>query len=120
MNGLAQYVNFNPCPYPEIVDAFNSIPQSDIPQPIMQDSPCCCQQGLGDFQMTAPDGYFSSGLDFTQWGLGEWLTIVLGGYMVFSTLWTTNSAVRYAKEGVKRRASRKKKIATAEKSRGFF
>ena len=27
MNGLAQYVNFNPCPYPEIVDAFNSIPR---------------------------------------------------------------------------------------------
>ena len=119
--GLGDYVDFAPCPYPAIVDAFNSIPSSDIPQPMMpQQYGCCNGSGLGDFAVTAPGGFFASGIDFTQWGLAEWMTIIAGGYMVASTFWTTTSAVKFAGEGRKRRAARRVKMTKARESRGFW
>jgi hypothetical protein len=48
---------------------------------------CACDQGMG---------LFESGMDYTQWGPGEWAIVVLGGYMVFSTLFTTRRAARAA------------------------
>lgn len=110
MNGLAQYVNFNPCPYPEIVDAFNSIPQSDIPQPIMQDSPCCCQQGLGAFMDGTGllgTGLFVGGFDPTTWGVGEYAVLAVGAFALYSMFDT-------GRRGARRIGARAKKI-----KRGF-
>lgn len=76
--------------------------------------------GLGAFAWTSPDGYFASGMDFTQWGLAEGFTVLAGIYLVFSALWTTKSAVDYASQGRKRASSRKKRMKKAEESRGFF
>jgi hypothetical protein len=73
--GLGDYVDFVPCPYPAIVDAFNSIPSSDIPQPMMpQQYGCCNGSGLG--------ALFSGGLNTSTWGLGEWTVFAIAAYAV--------------------------------------
>ena len=41
---------------------------------------CGCNKGMG---------LFESGMDYTQWGLVEWGIVVVGGYMVLSTIFTT-------------------------------
>jgi hypothetical protein len=38
-------------------------------------------------------GLFDSGTDFTEWGWPEWGIVIVGGYMVLSTLFTTRRAV---------------------------
>lgn len=38
-------------------------------------------------------GLFDSGTDFTQWGWPEWGIVIVGGYMLLSTLFTTRRAV---------------------------
>jgi hypothetical protein len=141
--GLADYISMAPCPYPAIVAEWESIPVAQVESftppgflrsdtfaglgdylqgwefaaPTMMDSR---GNGLGDLQMTAPGGYFSSGLDFTQWGMAEWGTTFAGVWVLFSTFWTTKSAVTYASVGRKRSKSRKKRIESAKKARGFF
>ena len=53
--GLGDYVDFAPCPYPAIVDAFNSIPSSDIPQPMMPRAVRVLQRKrAGRLSVTAP------------------------------------------------------------------
>jgi len=61
---------------------------------------CDCNGGLG---------LFDSGFDFTQWGAGEWAMVVIGAYVLFSTVWTTGKAASYAKHIPSER--RKKKAA---------
>jgi len=83
MNGLADYVDFFPCPYDQIVDAFNSIPA--IPQPFdtVGDCDCGCMGGCGglsgltDGPGLLGTGFFAGGFDPSTWGFGEW-TIVAG------------------------------------------
>ena len=143
MSGLAEYINLTPCPYPPIVAQWEGIPVQQVQSftpPDFERAECFCGNGMGNyidgwstglqrmgpggglgaFAWTSPDGYFASGMDFTQWGLAEGFTVLAGIYLVFSALWTTKSAVNYASEGRKRSASRKKRIKSAEESRGFF
>lgn len=40
--------------------------------------------GSLDIPVTAPGGYFSSGMDFSQWGIAEWGTVAAGVYVLFS------------------------------------
>lgn len=51
-------------------------------------------------------GLFDSGTDFTGWGLPEWGLVALGGYMIFSTLFTTRRAAARVGEGVRRTRKR--------------
>jgi hypothetical protein len=110
--GLGDYVDFVPCPYPAIVDAFNSIPSSDIPQPMMpQQYGCCNGSGLGSFTTDGTGllgtGLFAGGLDTSTWGAGEFAVLAIGAYALYSMLVTT-------KRGVQRARVRGKKI-----KRGF-
>lgn len=52
---------------------------------------CGCGQGCG---MGCGMGLFDSGLDFSQWGLTEWGTLLGGLYMLFSVFSTTRRAAR--------------------------
>jgi hypothetical protein len=54
-------------------------------------------------------GLFDAGMDFSQWGPGEWAVVVVGAYVLFSTVWTTGQAASYAKRIPGER--RKKKAA---------
>lgn len=100
-SGMGDYVSPFPFPVPQHLSAGNS-------------------RGLGDLALTAPDGYFSSGADVTQWGIAEWATAVVGAYMVFSTVFTTRRATRSFGERRKRAASRSKSLKAAAAKRGFF
>jgi hypothetical protein len=65
--------------------------------------------GWGDGGGLLNTGLFSAGLDYTQWGLGEWAAVFTGAYMVFSTFYTTGQATRYARTvpgRARRRAAR--------------
>jgi len=58
---------------------------------------CGCA-GMGSLPLnscgtTIDAGIFCSGTDFSQWGLEEWSIVIVGAYMLFSTLWTTKQAV---------------------------
>ena len=82
IRGLAEYLNFFPCPYPQVVEQWESIPVNQLPQNPGGNG-CCCNGGMGDLSlssisMTAPGGYFGSGADFTQWGVAEWGTVAAG------------------------------------------
>lgn len=47
-------------------------------------------------------GLFESGLDFSQWSIGEWAAIVLGGYVLVSFIGDTKRTAK----GVSRRIRR--------------
>jgi hypothetical protein len=59
---------------------------------------CCssCAHG-GECDSHKGLGLFDSGMDFTTWGLPEWGIVALGGYMLFSTVFTTKRAVGAAR-----------------------
>lgn len=48
---------------------------------------CACSRGCGL-------GLFDSGMDLSTWGWPEWGIVALGGYMLFSTVFTTGRAAR--------------------------
>lgn len=82
MIGLADYVALTPCPYPPIVAEWESIPQSQVlsfvPEGFARGSCFGCQgPGLGMFE---------SGMDWTQWGVAEWITVAAGAYFAFSLI----------------------------------
>jgi len=86
MTGLAEYVPFSTCPYPQEVATWESIPPAQIASFVPPDfSTAQCFTGLGDYigwdscespgavglgalSLTAPDGYFSTG-DLPSGGL---------------------------------------------------
>jgi hypothetical protein len=60
---------------------------------------CRCNglKGLFDGTGLFGSGLFSSGMDYTQWGIGEYAALAVGGYVlmsVFSTTKRTASVVR--------------------------
>jgi hypothetical protein len=111
MIGLAEYVPFSTCPYPQEVATWESIPPAQIASFVPPDfSTAQCFTGLGDYigwdscespgavglgalSLTAPDGYFSTG-DFTQWGAYEWGTVLAGAYFLLSLWGDTKRAGR--------------------------
>jgi hypothetical protein len=109
--GLGDYVDFVPCPYSAIVDAFNSIPSSDIPQPMMPEQYGCCNgSGLGalmDGTGLMGTGLFVGGMDPSTWGAGEYVVLAIGAFALYSMLETS-------KRGARRVGARAKKI-----KRGF-
>jgi hypothetical protein len=50
---------------------------------------------------------FSSGLDFTSWGIGEWAVAGLGAYLVISLFNDVGSAGKKVKKTLRRRSTRK-------------
>lgn len=54
---------------------------------------CCPQRGLG---------YFDTGWDISGWSYLEWGTVLLIGYMVMSTVFTTQRGYRKARRSYKR------------------
>jgi len=51
----------------------------------------CCGGGCGL-------GLFDSGLDYTQWGIPEYATILGGAYLLFSVFFTTKRGIAAARE----------------------
>jgi hypothetical protein len=104
MNGLADYVDFFPCPYDQIVDAFDSIPA--IPQPFdtVGDCDCGCMGGCGglsglmDGTGLLGTGLFVGGLDPSTWGAAEYAVLALGAFAIYS-------AMGSSRRGSSRRAS---------------
>ena len=108
--GLADYVDFFPCPYDQVVDAFDSIPPSAIPQPIDQGCSCGCSGGCGGMSGL---GIFDSGMDLSGWGVTEWLIVAVGLYgaiSLFSDTRRTVGSVRKSRRSSQARARRKKKL----------
>jgi hypothetical protein len=62
-------------------------------------------------------GLFDSGMDYTQWGWQEWGIVILGGYMVVSTLFTTKRAAKavYSIPGERRKRRAKSLREEADK-----
>jgi hypothetical protein len=70
-------------------------------------------------------GLFDSGMDFSQWSWQEWAIVVVGGYMVMSTVFTTSQGVSKVRRipgerRKKRAAALRKEAAELSKRRGFF
>ncbi len=59
---------------------------------------CGCGGGCGQRGL----GLFDTGMDITGWGWGEWLTIALGVYVVFSVFSTSQREYGKAKRTVRR------------------
>ena len=123
MSGLAEYISFEHCPYPPIVQEWGAIDEQlvstftpagftqrdcfhglgdivggwnfDTPQTINS-----AGTGLGDLTFTAPDGYFSTG-DMSQWGMAEWGTVIGGVYMLFSLIGDTKRTARKTKRAAR-------------------
>jgi hypothetical protein len=142
MSGLAEYISLIPCPYPPIVAEWGSIDEQLVstftpagftqrdcfrgmgdvvggwnfstPQMIASGG-----RGLGDITLTAPDGYFST-LDFSQWGIAEWGSVLAGLYFVTSLISDTKRGYKKVKARARRSASRSQAIAQAKQSRGLF
>jgi hypothetical protein len=99
--GLADYVDFFPCPYDSIVDAFNSIPA--IPQPFdtVGDCDCGCMGGCGglsglmDGTGLLGTGLFVGGLDPSTWGIGEFAVIGFAVGVLYSVMGTKRRAPSY-------------------------
>jgi hypothetical protein len=60
-------------------------------------------------------GLFDS-MDFTTWGVPEWGLIILGGYFLFSGIFTGATGVRRIKKGAKKRRTRRKRELEKEAS----
>jgi|SRR5579863_891971 len=61
--------------------------------------------GCGDHSHGLGDGLFNTGLfvnpDLSTWGVGEWLTIGLGGYLLISLLHDTKQVARRTRKAGK-------------------
>jgi hypothetical protein len=70
---------------------------------------CGCDGGLQGFTMDGSGlfgtGLFAGGFDPATWGMGEYVALLFGGYMVFSLFHTTTVATRATRR--KSRAVRK-------------
>lgn len=55
-------------------------------------------------------GLFDTGTDFSGWGIPEWGIVLLGGYMLLSTLFTTERAASRVSNGIRRYRSRQRAI----------
>jgi hypothetical protein len=58
---------------------------------------CPCSGGLGLFDS----------LDFSTWGWPEWAILALGGYMVLSTVFTTQRATTRVRKSLRRYVRRR-------------
>jgi hypothetical protein len=111
--GLAEYISTGTCPTPAIVQEWDRIPdalvQSFTPPGFCNGDCFSAGQGLGDLQMTAPGGFFSSGLDFSQWGIAEWGVIFGGAVLILPKLLAAFIPDKYVKpqyKGVRGRLRR--------------
>lgn len=72
--------------------------------------------------MTARDGgnvglgqvVFSSGLDTSQWGFGEYLALGVAGYALVSMLYTSRKIHSTIKSASQRRSSKRRRIQELE------
>jgi len=69
-------------------------------------SPGCSERGLGcacgsKCKSGCGLGFFDGGLDPSTFGVAEWGTVAVAGYMLFSTVFTTRTAAREVRARVK-------------------
>ena len=69
-------------------------------------------QGMGQL--------FSSGLDMSGWGVGEWSIVALGAYAVYAVFSTTKSAASSVSGSVRRRASKARRKAALQAELASF
>ena len=100
--GLGEYIEFAACPYPEIVDAFNSIPPNTFPQPLGWGLPQFGERCGAGLSGVSGLGLFDSGMDWTQWGFAEWVTVAFGAYVAISLFSDIGRGVRGTRKAVQR------------------
>lgn len=121
--GFGEYVNFFPCPYDRIVDAFNAIPPSMIPQPIESNCGCGCGGGCSGMSGLTMDGtgLLGTGLftstDIATWGAGEVAVLAFGFFALYSMFSTTRRAGRRVAKGAR---SAKRKMSRTVSSASPF
>jgi hypothetical protein len=60
----------------------------------------CCGGGCGL-------GLFDSGLDYTQWGIPEYATILGGAYLLFSVFFTTKRGTQAVRKTIRKHRRRR-------------
>jgi hypothetical protein len=68
-------------------------------------SGCSENEGMGAIGL----GLFDSGLDISGWGIGEWSTVAVGGFLILKLFTGTKKAAKSYKK-YKRRRARKSKL----------
>lgn len=63
-------------------------------------------QGMGQL--------FSSGLDLSGWGIGEWAIVAVGAYALYSIFFTSKAAVSTVSASRRRRASKARRKAALQ------
>jgi hypothetical protein len=76
---------------------------------------CACKGGLGLFDS----------MDFSTWGASEWAIVLVGGYMVISTIFTTKRAASRVRaipgeRRQKRAAALRREASELSKRKGLF
>ncbi len=62
-------------------------------------------------------GFFDSGTDFSGWGVLEWGAAALAGYVIMSTIFTTQRAARRTYEGAKKYKRKAKRMLKGRRKR---
>jgi len=71
-----------------------------------------CMQGLGDFSLTAPGGFFSS-WDVSQWGLLEWGTAAFVAYGLINLVSDTRTISKRVRTSSRKRTRKRKALEEA-------
>lgn len=67
---------------------------------------CACK-GLAGCPCSGGLGLFETGLDFSGWGVPEYVIVAAGAYVLLSTVFTTQRATRRVQKSFKRYARRR-------------
>ena len=118
--GLGQYIYGFPCPYDSVMDPGPAL------APLLQatglsgcNGGCGCGGGCGMGALTMDgtglfgSGLFSSAFDISTWGIGEYMALAFGAYMLYSVVGTTKAEVRRASKGYRRMRTRIARPAAA-------
>lgn len=71
-----------------------------------------CSQGMGQL--------FSSGLDLSGWGVGEWAIVAVGAYALYSIFFTSKQAVSSVSASRRRSASKARRKAALQAELASF
>jgi hypothetical protein len=135
-HGVGQYIAGFPCPYSQVVDPGALLPQlyagsglgsylaADLalyPQMVQARGLGCgcggeCGCGMGALSMDGTglfgSGLFASPFDLSTWGIGEYLALLLGAYVVYAVTSSTKAEFRRASKGFKK-LTRRRRVAKA-------
>ena len=110
--GFGDYVVGFPCPYDSIVDPGQELPALSKAAGLSGCAGlgCDCGCGMGALTMDGT-GLFGSGLfadpfNVSTWGVGEYMALAFGAYLLYAVVGTTKAEVRRASRGYRRLRAR--------------